>query len=132
VTEQITWYLRHGQSVLVFPEATTTDGRGMRRFHPRLFGAALHAEVPVQPIALCYPHAAGVNPVVPFVDGSPFLTHALKILGERRIPVEVNFCTPLPTNQADRRALAEQAQAEIEAIINHRAQPKTAEPPGAS
>ncbi len=132
VMEQITWYLRRGQSVLVFPEATTSDGRGVRRFHPRLFGAAIHAEVPVQPIALCYPHPSGVNPVVPFVGGASFLAHALRILGEKTIPVEVNLCTPLATKQADRRTLAEQAQAEIEAVITHRVQARTAERPGGS
>lgn len=130
VTEQITWYLRRGQSVLVFPEATTSDGRGVRRFHPRLFGAAIHTQVPVQPIALCYPHAVGVNPVVPFVDGAPFLAHAWRVLGERSIVVEVHLCAPLATRKADRRTLAEQAQAEIEAIITHRIQPRTAERPG--
>jgi 1-acyl-sn-glycerol-3-phosphate acyltransferase len=131
VAEQITWYLRRGQSVLVFPEGTTTGGRGVRRFHPRLFGAALHVDAPVQPIALCYPHPQGVNPMVPLVGGSPFLIHALRVLGERRIEVEVNFCTPLTTKRANRRALAEQTQAEIEAIVTHRAAPKTAERPGA-
>mgnify|MGYP003114066794 CR=1 FL=1 len=41
--------LKQGHTVLVFPEGTTTDGTGLRRFFPQLFDAPLMANVPVQP-----------------------------------------------------------------------------------
>ncbi|KZX81426.1 acyl-phosphate glycerol 3-phosphate acyltransferase, partial [Alcanivorax sp. HI0013] len=41
--------LKLGHTVLVFPEGTTTDGTGLRRFFPQLFDAPLMADVPVQP-----------------------------------------------------------------------------------
>ncbi|MBK8184389.1 MAG: 1-acyl-sn-glycerol-3-phosphate acyltransferase [Candidatus Competibacteraceae bacterium] len=41
--EQLVWRLRRGERVLVFPEGTSTIGESVRRFHPRLFKAALLA-----------------------------------------------------------------------------------------
>src|SRR5262249_56452210 len=43
--------LRAGESVAVFPEATTTDGHRVKPFYGAMFQAALHAAVPVQPAA---------------------------------------------------------------------------------
>ncbi|MHB1513358.1 MULTISPECIES: lysophospholipid acyltransferase family protein [Acidiferrobacter] len=42
------------QSVLLFPEGTSTDGRQVRPFHARLFAAAIEAGCPVQPVVLRY------------------------------------------------------------------------------
>ena len=64
-TEQLVWRLRQGERVSVFPEGTSTIGETVRRFYPRLFQAALLARCPVQAIALRYPQAEGINPVVP-------------------------------------------------------------------
>ena len=54
--------LAAGHSVASFPEAKTTDGTAVHAFHPRLFAAAIETGVPIQPVALRYPHARrGVN-----------------------------------------------------------------------
>ena len=66
--------LRAGQSVAVFPEGTTTDGRSLGRFYAALFEAAIEAGVPVQPAALRYPRADGAaNPAAAFIDDMTFL-----------------------------------------------------------
>ena len=105
-----------GVSVAVFPEGTTTDGHRVRRFHPRLLAAAQEARVPIQPVALCYPHVRGVHPAVPFTDGDTFLRSALRVLGARHIDAEVTFCPPLPPEE-DRRRLAQRAHDCIEAVV---------------
>lgn len=116
-TEQITWYLLRGQNVLIFPEGTTSAGREVKHFHRRLFGAALHAGTPVQPIAIRYPHPEGVNPVAPFTDNEPFTTNGLRVLGERTIDVDVTFCPLVSSNKSDRTAVAKRAHAAIEKIV---------------
>lgn len=51
-------HLRARGSVVIFPEGTTTDGSEVRPFHARLFGAAVVARCPVQPVTIRY----GVTP----------------------------------------------------------------------
>jgi 1-acyl-sn-glycerol-3-phosphate acyltransferase len=61
VADEITWRLRHGDAMLVFPEGTSTAGATVRRFHPRLFRAAVMGQCPVQAIALRYPDGEGLQ-----------------------------------------------------------------------
>lgn len=103
-------------SVAVFPEGTTTDGRQVRRFHPRLLAAAQAAGVPVQPVALTYPHERGVHPSVPFTGSDSFLRSALRVLRARDVVAEVHVCPPLPPGE-DRRRLAQTAHDRIEAVV---------------
>ncbi len=117
-TEQITWYLLRRQNVLMFPEGTTSTGREVKHFHRRLFGAALHAGTPIQPIAIRYPHPDGVNPVAPFTDNQPFINNGLRVLGEKSIVVEVTFCPLVSSNKSDRTTAAKRAHAAIEKIVS--------------
>lgn len=117
--EQLIWRLRNNGRVLVFPEGTSTPGRTVRRFYPRLFQAALHARCPVQSIALRYPHpAGGLHPDVPFVGDAALLPHLWRLLGERRITVELWFNEPLPTTAVQTRdELAYRTHAQICAAL---------------
>lgn len=110
-------YLTQGQSVLIFPEATTGDGHSVHRFHARLFGAAIETGARVLPVALSYPHSEGVNPVVPFIGRISFGGHAWRVLGENRIDARVNLLEPIAAQETDRRGVATQAHDAIEAVI---------------
>lgn len=120
--EQIAFRLRRGDSVAVFPEGTTTEGDSVRRFHPRLFGGATHAEADIQPVAIRYPHPHGVHPAAPFVGNAVLFSHGLRVLGEKQIGVEVTLCRRLASQSADRRTLSEQAHASIQRVVQHRAE----------
>lgn len=111
--EQLTWRLRNGGRMLVFPEGTSTTGETVRRFYPRLFQAAIHARCPVQAIALRYPWDGGVHPEVPFVGEATFLPHLWRLLGERRIVAELRFCAPLATVGQTRDGLASRTRLQI-------------------
>lgn len=123
--EQIAFRLRRGDHIAVFPEATTSDGHDVRRFHPRLFGAAVHAEALLQPIAIRYPHARGVHPAAPFIDNDALFNHGVRVLGEKQIDVEVTVCQPLASSGVDRRKLANQAHETIRGIVADRALSQT-------
>ena len=47
--EQIRACIQGGHPVVVFPEGTTSDGRQVHRFHPRLFAVCQQAGLAVQP-----------------------------------------------------------------------------------
>lgn len=119
--EQIAFRLRRGDSIAVFPEGTTTEGHSVRRFHARLFGGATHAEADIQPVAIRYPHPRGVHPAAPFVGNAALFSHGLRVLGEKRIDVEVTLCRRLASQPTDRRTLSEQAHAAIQRVVEHRA-----------
>lgn len=115
---ELVWRLQRPDGrVLVFPEGTSTDGRGVRRFHARLLQAAERAQCPVQALALRYPVAGGgTHPAVPFIGDDELLAHLWRLLGERRIEAEVHCLAPLPAG-IGRDALARRSHAQIAAVL---------------
>jgi len=106
--------LEAGQSVAVFPEGTTTDGRSLGRFYAALFEAAIEAGVPVQPIALRYPRADGAaNPAAAFVDDMTFLDSLLQVAREPRLVARLTFAPAIDTSTRCRRRIAAQARRAI-------------------
>jgi len=116
-TEHLVWRLRRGERVLVFPEGTSTTGATVRRFHPRLFQAAILAGYPVQAIALRYPHPGGIHPLVPFVDDDELLLHLWRLLGETGLVAELQFGAVRFPPHPSRDVLARKTQAEISALV---------------
>ena len=96
--------LRSGRSVGVFPEGRTRDGREIGPFHARIFGAAVEAGVPVQPVALRYGAAGEGQAAVAFRGRENFLQNFLRLLGEPARVVEVVFLEPVLPGQAEGRA----------------------------
>jgi 1-acyl-sn-glycerol-3-phosphate acyltransferase len=100
----------------VFPEGTSTSGATVRRFHPRLFQAAILAGCPVQAIALRYPQAGGINLAVPFVGDDELLPHLWRLLGETDLVAELQFGAVRFPPHPSRDALARQTHAEISTL----------------
>lgn len=124
--ERITWHLIRGRKVLLFPEGTTSDGSGVRTFHPRLFSAAVLAGVPIQPIALRYSVPGGQapgtpHPSAPFIGEDTFSAHLWRVLGEPQIVVDVEFLPIIPIQGQDRKTLALSARKSIARVIEGRA-----------
>lgn len=115
--EQITRHLQRGEHIGIFPEGATSLGESVSRFHPRLFAAAIHSGVAVQPVAIRYVHTGNGTPTAPFVGEERFLQHVKRVLVERSIEVKVTFCEPLASTAVDRRQLADQARASISSIL---------------
>jgi len=106
--------LRHGDTIVVFPEGTTTDGTVLRRFYPALFQAAIDAGAAVQPVAIRYPNDDGTpNRAAAFVDDMTFLESLGRILTQPHLTAEVIFGPVIPAAGRTRGELAELARRHI-------------------
>lgn len=104
--------LQQGDRVVVFPEATTSPGDDIRRFHPRLFEAARRTDAPVQPVALRYD-----NPTAAFVDNIGFLRHLWRVLAAPHITLEISLLPPIRPCGLERRTLAGFAEEAVAGVI---------------
>jgi lyso-ornithine lipid O-acyltransferase len=105
--------LNNGGHVIIFPEGTTTDGTSIRKFHSRLFQAAIDAKVQIQPVTLRYPHPDGVHPKAPFIGDTQFIESLMDMISEKRMDVELNFLQPIDAWKYKRDELAELAKQQI-------------------
>lgn len=106
--------LGQGETVVLFPEGTTTRGDRVLRFHARLFQPAMAASAPVQPVAIEYRGAAA--PHIPFVDDDDFLPHLLRLLLEPEIQVVLHYGSVLDSGLA-RDELAKSAQRHVQQVL---------------
>ena len=105
--KDITLALKNGGHVIIFPEGTTTDGTSLKRFHSRLFQAAIDARAQIQAIALRYPHPDGVHPKAPFIGDTQFIDSLLDMISEKSMDVELTFLQPINAWEYKRDELAE-------------------------
>ncbi|KAK47605.1 glycerol acyltransferase [Caballeronia jiangsuensis] len=106
-----------GEKMCVFPEGTTTDGTSLLPFHANMFQAAVSASCPVQPICLMYEDAQGRQSTAPAYIGDMSLDDSLNaLLGAGEITAHLYVCDPLAPG-ADRRLLASEAQAAVDAAL---------------
>ncbi|HTL14321.1 MAG TPA: lysophospholipid acyltransferase family protein [Thermomonas sp.] len=118
VMEEMTRRLRSGHAVAAFPEGGTRDGSALGAFHARIFTAAVEADAPVQPVALCYGERCEAQAIVAFARGESFLGNFLRLLGEPPRPARVCFLEPiLHTEHAGRRGIAQSARAQVAAAM---------------
>ncbi len=119
VAERMSAAFRSHQSVILFPEGTSTDGQGVRAFHARLFAAAIEAGCPVQPVSLNYPDYKGsIHQAAPFIGEDTLLQHMWRLLQARgEFVVDVQFLPPQPSSGLTARTLAEHSRM---AIVAHR------------
>jgi len=78
--------LLNKDSIMVFPEGTTTAGPGTLPFKPRSFAGAHMANVPVQPVAIIYD-----SPFIAFIGNDTFLPHFFRMFRLKEITGRVSF-----------------------------------------
>lgn len=105
--------LRLGQSVVIFPEGTTTTGDEVKRFHAGMFAAPALAAARVQPVALRYGSGGTGRSPAPFVGDDTFVRHLYRVVQANGLDVELIFCSELEVVPGQRRTLADIAHAEI-------------------
>jgi 1-acyl-sn-glycerol-3-phosphate acyltransferase len=108
VVHQVAEALRSGEVVAVFPEGTTSDGRGVLPFHANLLQAAIATETPVQPLALRYRDAhAAVSAAAPYIGDTSLAESLWAVALAQGLQVHVQVEPAQGTRHLDRRALAE-------------------------
>ncbi len=95
--------LGKGESILVFPEATSTDGKQVRRFFPNMFSAPINANAPVHPLAIHYSENGSPSSKAPFINDDEFFSHLLSILKSDNINVTLHALNSISTNIDSRR-----------------------------
>ncbi len=113
VAQEIAAGIAAGRRVLIFPEGTTSDGRQVRRFHPRLLSVAQQPGLGIQPVAIGYRRGDSPEPdlSVPYIDDDTLLANLLRVLRHPDLVVRVEVLPPLWPRDGDRRrGLAERAR----------------------
>jgi 1-acyl-sn-glycerol-3-phosphate acyltransferase len=106
--------LSAGRSVCVFPEGTSTEGRGLQPFHSALFQAAITTGAPVQPIAIRYFRPSGSLATEAAYTGDMSLVQSMwQLSGADPIDIDIGFLPPISSHGHDRRTLARQAHEQI-------------------
>ncbi|MDK1472066.1 lysophospholipid acyltransferase family protein [Streptomyces sp. 549] len=120
--------LRDGSTVVAFPEAGTWCGRGLGRFRPAVFQAALDAGTAVQPVRIRYRllstapttvSAVLCGPPLPttvaaFVGEDTLAASVRRVVSARGLVAEVSVLPALPSgSHPDRRALAGAVQGAV-------------------
>lgn len=89
--EEIAHTLQQGQSVLVFPEGTTTAGLTVLPFHKRLLHAAADAGVAIQPVSIGYLRQGQPDHLAPFIGDDDFQSHLVRMLRQPAVTVGVIY-----------------------------------------
>jgi 1-acyl-sn-glycerol-3-phosphate acyltransferase len=109
--------LCQGESVILFPEGTSTPGDAVLPFKSSLFEASVRAGVPVGCASVAYRTPAGDRPAhlaVCWWGDMTFGDHAWDLLGLPRFEAVVRFA-PDALGGSDRKRLARRAHAEVTA-----------------
>ncbi|WP_456374754.1 lysophospholipid acyltransferase family protein [Thiolapillus sp.] len=117
ISAAIATRLNEDRRMAIFPEGTTSDGRKVRRFFPRLFSAAIDTGKPVIPVALCYRVSGQPDTLVPYTPGRSFFYILVGILARRKSEVHVCFSSILTSTEYDRKGLAEASRNIIQAAL---------------
>jgi len=114
--EAIDAHLGH-DSIVFFPEGTTTDGSIVLKFQPRLFATAIETRRPVQPIALRFSPAADGTVTAPYIGDDVLLDNIFRLLRHGSITAELIYCEAIDPAGHDRASLAHAAHSAICAAI---------------
>ena len=115
IAHEMSQRLEQGERLLFFPEGTTTDGTGIKRFKNRLFQPALHAGASIQPVAIVYRLSGPKDPVA-YIDDVSFLESIIGVAGRAGTEVTLRWCEAFPA-EGERRELTERAEAEVAAAL---------------
>ena len=109
--------LRAGGRVAIFPEGGILPGHGIKRFHARMFGAAIDAGARVQPVMLRYSRDGRLHGDISFRPGEHFLANFLRLLAQRKCIAELHLLAPVDAAGLPRRELAAAAETAVRAAF---------------
>lgn len=106
--------LSGGGNITIFPEGTTSDGRGIKPLRSPLLQAALDANAILQPVLLRYTNEYGQpSQAATYIDDMSLGQSIAQILATRSLIVQIHFLPPRRANGMDRRELARELESEL-------------------
>ena len=103
----ISKFILHDRNVTIFPEGTSSGGKKLLKFKPRLFASIIDTNSPVQCVIIKYPYKnKNIHPSVPFTRKDSLFLNILKVLFQNNITAEVTICDLIDVDGKDRRSIA--------------------------
>ena len=96
-------HLKAGESVVVFPEGTTSDGTTLLPFHSNLLAPAVEIGAPVWPIAIRYTDGGRPTDAAAFIGDMGLVTSLVKILTARDLAIRITVLPAIPVEQHGNR-----------------------------
>ena len=109
--------LESGERIAIFPEGGILPGPGVKRFHGRLFAAAIETGVPVQPLMLRYVRNGQHEHDMTFLPGEHFVGNFFRLLRQGPCTAHVEVLPELESTGRQRRELAARAEAAVRAAF---------------
>jgi 1-acyl-sn-glycerol-3-phosphate acyltransferase len=118
VVHHMTEALCNGDLIGVFPEGTTSDGRGLLPFHANLLQAAISSGAPVLPAALRFADAAtGETSQAPrYIDDDSLAASLWNTLRAPPLLAIVRFGEPQHPHGRERRAWAQSLHEDVQQL----------------
>jgi 1-acyl-sn-glycerol-3-phosphate acyltransferase len=113
VVTAMTERLRAGRRVAIFPEGGILPGAEIKRFHARMFGAAIADGAPVQPVMLRYSRRGVLHHDITFRPREHFLGNFLRLLAQPKCIAEIRLLPPIDPALMQRRQLAGETEAAV-------------------
>jgi 1-acyl-sn-glycerol-3-phosphate acyltransferase len=119
VVHQMVDSLRGGAILVIFPEATTSDGEQVLPFHANLFQAALSAHAPIVPVALrFFDKASGQLSLAPcYINQDTLLGSIWRTLSAPALCATLTFGAIEQARGRDRRTWAIDARDAVAALL---------------
>lgn len=109
--------LQQGIKVLIFPEGGILPGHGVKRFHARLFAAAVDTCTPVQPVMIRYLVDGRHYPDKSFIPGEHFMANVFRLLKQSSCTAEVLVLPVIDPAGKRRRELALESELAVRAAF---------------
>jgi 1-acyl-sn-glycerol-3-phosphate acyltransferase len=104
-------HLKAGESIVVFPEGTTTDGAALLPFHSNLLAPAVEIGAPVWPIAIRYTEGGRPTDAAALIGEMGLLTSLGRILVARDLAILVTVLPPIEVKEhGNRHTVARKAR----------------------
>lgn len=115
VSDQIASFLEAGSSVVFFPEATTTDGKHIKRIYGKLLKAAIDTGLPICPMVIAYVNKEGGLSDEAAYYGKRTMVQSLKSVADAKgITAYVLPLEPIYPESRDQRQLTALLQSAME------------------
>lgn len=106
--EKMVWLLKQNNTIVAFPEGTTTCGDDVLSFHASLFQPALLTKSLIHPVAIQYQGTAKEQ--APFIGDDAFVPHLIKMLSLEKIEARLSFLPVINSSGKSRHAVSDEAR----------------------